>query len=204
MRNGATHVGLPRANTPPRVPPCTPGKCFTPEYVQRLMEGDAEIAHDFVSYFATFLLAKLRAAGTSRHAAEDIRQETLLRVLRVLKRNGLADPKRITAFVNGVCNNVLAEHYRATARLSPLPEGFDACGDDQDPEIEFVAEERSQQVRRILETLPAKDRELLHLVFFEEKERSEVCRVCRVDRGYLRVLLHRAKNRFREEFEPVC
>jgi len=66
-----------------------------------------------------------------------------------------------------------------------------------DPETGLVNEERKHSVRAILESLPQKDRQILRLLFFEELEKDEVCRIYRVDRDYLRVLLHRAKNRFR-------
>jgi hypothetical protein len=35
---------------------------------------------------------------------------------------------------------------------------------------------------------------------FEGRDKDEVCRELNVDRGYLRVLLHRAKARFRTGF----
>lgn len=53
-------------------------------------------------------------------------------------------------------------------------------------------------VREILKKLPARDCQIRRLVFLEEAEKDEVYRICQVDRHYLRVLLHRAKNRFRE------
>jgi RNA polymerase sigma-70 factor (ECF subfamily) len=40
----------------------------------------------------------------------------------------------------------------------------------------------------------------LRWLFFEERDKDEICRELNVDRGYLRVLLHRAKVRFRERF----
>jgi RNA polymerase sigma-70 factor (ECF subfamily) len=52
-----------------------------------------------------------------------------------------------------------------------------------------------------LEQLPVKDRQLLRAIFLEEKEKDQVCREFGVDRDYLRVLLHRAKNNFRVFYE---
>ena len=43
-------------------------------------------------------------------------------------------------------------------------------------------------------------RQLLHWLFFEEADKDEVCRRLDIDRNYLRVLLHRAKQRFKTEF----
>ncbi len=49
-------------------------------------------------------------------------------------------------------------------------------------------------VRKVLEGLPEKDRRLLHALFIEDRDKDEVCREFKVDRNYLRVLLHRAKD----------
>ncbi len=172
---------------------------FTGEYVQRLTQGDPETEHHFIGYFSELLSIKLRRTLRSYHAIEDVRQETFLRVFRTLRSRGLASPERLGAFVNGVCANVLAEHYRSATRHPPVPGGkVDAPGSGPDPEYECVTEERKRCVRHVLGTLPARDREILSLIFLEEQEKDEVCRLYRVDRNHLRVLLHRAKNRFRE------
>ncbi len=64
----------------------------------------------------------------------------------------------------------------------------------------MVEEEERTQVRSVLSELPEKDRKLLGWLFFEEKDKREVCRAMQVDREYLRVLLHRAKQRFRTDY----
>jgi RNA polymerase sigma-70 factor (ECF subfamily) len=64
----------------------------------------------------------------------------------------------------------------------------------------MLADERQVLVKAALDGLPDKDRELLRWLFFEERDKDEICRELNVDRGYLRVLLHRAKARFRERF----
>ncbi len=59
------------------------------------------------------------------------------------------------------------------------------------------SKQSSERVRKILSALPARDRELLKAVFLEEEDKDAVCRDIGVDRDYLRVLLHRAKEKFR-------
>ncbi len=61
----------------------------------------------------------------------------------------------------------------------------------------LVTRESQEHIRRILGDLPQRDQQLLRAVFLEEKDKDEVCRSFGVDRGYLRVLLHRAKDKFR-------
>ena len=65
----------------------------------------------------------------------------------------------------------------------------------------LVSKQTREQVRKVLERLPEKDRQLLRAIFLEEKEKDQVCSEFGVDRDYLRVLLHRAKNNFRVFYE---
>lgn len=65
----------------------------------------------------------------------------------------------------------------------------------------LVSKQFSERVRKILSSLPTRDRELLRAVFLEEQEKDAVCRDLGVDRNYLRVLLHRAKDKFKAVYE---
>jgi len=69
-----------------------------------------------------------------------------------------------------------------------------------DAEMAVGLDEDRAHVRAVMQTLPQKERQLLHWLFFEEADKDEVCRRLDIDRNYLRVLLHRAKQRFKTEF----
>jgi len=56
------------------------------------------------------------------------------------------------------------------------------------------------KVREILLELAPRDRSLLKAIFLDERDRDEVCQEFGVDRDYLRVLLHRAKQEFKTEY----
>src|SRR5262249_3268958 len=64
----------------------------------------------------------------------------------------------------------------------------------------LLAEETRQQVQKVLGRLSAKDRKILAAVFFEQRDKDDVCRELGVSRDYLRVLLHRAKQQFMAEY----
>jgi len=179
---------------------------FDRGYVERLIAGDAETERHFVRYFGDLLTAKLRSRLRDPAAAEDAKQETFLRVLVALrKRGGLDTPEALGSFVNSVCNHVLFETYRAQSKVVPLdPEDEREAPEDRpDAESVLLSEESHAGVRRILGELPAKDQELLRWLFVEGRDKDDVCRFLGVDRGYLRVLLHRAKLRFRAAFDPA-
>lgn len=173
---------------------------FDSDYIRRLRESDAETERHFAAYFGELLLIKLRNRLRQPQIIEDLRQETFVRVLTALKSNGLQSPESLGAFVNSVCNNLLFEMYRRDAqqRNVEMDERFDPPDDRASTEAELVTAERCAEVRQVLEELPPKDRELLRMVFFEDVDRAQICRSFQVEREYLRVLMHRAKMRFRE------
>lgn len=176
---------------------------FDAVYVEKLCAGDWQTQEHFVSYFTALLQIKLRSRLNSPQAVEDVRQETFARVFVTLRRDGgLRQPERLGAFVNSVCNNVLFEQYRSSSRSESLDDD-----DAQEPvspgasQLDVASEHQmAQHVREILLGLPERDRALLNAVFLEEQDREEICRKFGVDREYLRVLLHRAKQEFKVEY----
>lgn len=179
--------------------------CFDYEYVRRLTDGDAATEAHFTAYFGNLLTLKLRNKLRSGHAIDDIRQETFLRVFQTLRqRRGLEHPERLGAFVNSVCNNVLLENFRAQSRYDPLPEDHREPMDSAtDLERDLVSEERRRMVIIVLDQLSEMDRKVLRMLFFEETDKQEICRVMGVNREYLRVLVHRARLHFRAALEKV-
>jgi RNA polymerase sigma-70 factor (ECF subfamily) len=103
------------------------------------------------------------------------------------------------AFVNSLCNNVLLEYYRASQRDTSLEDEEDQDFPAKDVDIfgAVAAKQMGEKVREILEELPERDRRLLREIFIEERDKDDVCRDFGVDRDYLRVLLHRAKQSFK-------
>ncbi len=132
---------------------------------------------------------------------EEVRQETLPRVLILVRRDGVEHPERLGGLVNSICNHVLQEVFRKENRTSAMPEIVREPVDSvPGPESTLLLRQRQSQVRRSLDRLPSKDRKLLEQIFLEERDKDEVCRIFHVKREYLRVMLHRAKARFRQTF----
>jgi RNA polymerase sigma-70 factor, ECF subfamily len=173
---------------------------FDDAYVRRLREGDPSTESHFVSYFNQLLTLKLRARYLSLDVVDDLRQETLARVVRALRsEGGIRQAERLGAFVNSVCNNVLQEHHRATSRSRPLDDShLETPSNVLNLEGLLISEQEAQRVRNVLQSLNSRDHEILRAIFYEEKEKVEVCSQFGVDRDYLRVLLHRAKERLRQ------
>jgi RNA polymerase sigma-70 factor, ECF subfamily len=176
---------------------------FNKAYVERLRNGDPATEQHFFVYFEKLLQIKLRARAIGPDKVEDLKQDTFIRVIAaVRKEGGVRQPERFGAFVNSICNNVLLEYYRSLRKDQQMDETQEEIP-SKAPGLEamMVSKQCSERVRKILSGLPARDRELLWALFWEEKDRHTVCRDIGADRNYLRVLLHRAKDKFKAVYK---
>lgn len=172
---------------------------FDAEYVRRLIAADPTVERHFVEYFEPLISIKLRRRLGGSEDVRDLRQETFARVFAALRTgNGIRHPERIGGFVAATCDNLLREHWRTRRKHPEAPQPAAEAADDCDgSDSMLVREELVEQVRSIVAALPERDRDLLRAVFLEDRDRDEVCLQFGINRDYLRVLLHRAKDRFR-------
>jgi len=171
--------------------------------VRRLTDGDSDAGDHFAAYFGNMLFLKLRVRLRSEQLIEDIRQETLLRVLFILRQGrGVKRPEHFGAFVNGVCNYIVRErcrHERDEAwednRVDPIDPAT------ENPDAGLINADLQRKIAGILAQLPEKDRKILRAIYLDELDKAEVCRRFKVSADYLRVLIYRAKIQFREAYE---
>ena len=178
---------------------------FNEAYLHELRAQDVTTEAHFVSYFSKILHNKLRRRLACPEHIKDVQQETLLRAWAAVRaEGGIRQPERFGAFVSSVCNNILRESYRTSARMKPLEDlQWDPTDQSPAPDGMLLAEETKRQVQRVLAKFSAKDRKILHAVFFEQRDKDEVCGELGVSRDYLRVLLHRAKQQFVAEYRHL-
>ena len=180
---------------------------FDGPYLDRLRSGDLTTQQHFFAYFDQLIRLKASRRLFSRRGIQEVRQETFARVLRSLSQGHFREPQRLGAFVNSVCTDVLREHYQSPCRKTPTGDGFT---DDTipDPTLEVsdnIAERHVQQeVRQVLNELSEKDCCLMKALFQEERDKDEVCRYFGVNRQYLRVLVHSAKQSFKTRYRTKC
>ncbi len=156
---------------------------FDQDYLQRLASGDAFVQHHFSSYFGDLLLPKLRVRIRSPQLIEDILQETLLRVLQIVRRQGVEHPESFGAFVCAVRNNVMRELVRREMRLERSDAEFEPPDETVDLDAALITQQTRRQVQTVLDELPANR--------------------FGVTEDYLRVLRHRAKSRFRKMYSKL-
>jgi len=175
---------------------------FDEEYLRRLGAHDPATEAHFVAYFSERLRITLRARGVDVSTIEDVRQETFCRVWGALQTGSVNNPQGFGSYVHSVCKNVLSESRRENYRNQHDSLEFNDVPDEKLGLEELMQlSEHRELVRAILDELPERDRHLLQARFFEDRDNEEVCGDFGVDRDYLRVLFHRAINRFGELYK---
>ena len=174
---------------------------FDERYIAGLRDCDPEAEAHFVAHFRKPIWLKAQRQLRAPDMVEDACQETILRVFHYFRSGKrLENPERLPAFVHTVCHNVTLEMIRSKTRYSQMPEtGCDPADNRASPHGELVTREREELVRQILTSLPERDRDLLRLAMLEEVDKAELCGRFHVNEEYLRVLLYRARMRFRDE-----
>jgi RNA polymerase sigma factor (sigma-70 family) len=179
----------------------TPGAVPSFEFkytnVNYFRQGDPTVEEHFVSHFSPILLRKFRRKLCSTELANDLRQETFLRVFSALRtEGGVRRPERFEVFVLGVGKNVLRETYRQRKPLVQMQPDFDRASNAPSPYSCALAAETEHYVRKVLARLNPDDCAILQAALLDEQDRDEICLRFGINRNYLRLLIYRAKKEF--------
>ena len=172
---------------------------FDDEYVRRLREGDRWTEEHYFRYFKLFLTLKLRGRGVAPGDVDDVIQEVHSRVFKELRgEGGPREGNKFGAYVNSICNHVVQESARKQRDTKELEDVFP---NEDDALRDLITKETRERVHRTLTSLGKRDADILRAVFIHEGDKDEICRRFGVTREYLRVLVHRALEKFRDEYD---
>jgi RNA polymerase sigma factor (sigma-70 family) len=126
---------------------------------------------------------------------DDIVQESLARFLAATRDDKIVNPEAVGAFLGGVCRNVISEYRRRNMRDDPMPEVVPEPKRDVIQDTDLF--DLRQAIARGLEQLSERDRRVLRDFYLEERSKDEILRTTGLTDENFRVVLCRAKERFR-------
>lgn len=170
---------------------------FDDEYVRRLRDGDRATVEHYFQYFNFFLKRRLQGRVPSDDV-DDVIQTVHARVFAYLgSGKEIRESGKFGAFVIRFCDNVVHERGRVHA-TEVLDDVYPA---DDDLVGELITAEEKTRVHRTLDTLKPREAEILRAVYLKDLDKDEICRQFQVDRNYLRVLVYRALEKFRDKYD---
>ena len=143
----------------------------------------------------------LSCCGRDRGEAEEVLQTVYLKILEGKARfRGEANLK--TWLFAVIRNTAISEHRRSLLRRLRLTTDREATPVQvsvyEAPTEGFERSETQQQFQNALKSLPARQREALHLVFYDDLSLREAAEVMRISIGSARQHYERGKKRLRE------
>jgi RNA polymerase sigma-70 factor (ECF subfamily) len=161
------------------------------------MTPDERFAALFARTHQPLLGYALRRVSDPADAA-DVVAETFLVAWRRL--DDVPEGEAARPWLFGVARRVLANLYRGERRRDALADRLR----EQLTEVVVEAPDPDTPALAALRRLPDADQEVLRLVAWEELARDEIALVLGVSRATVRVRLHRARRRLREQMDRMA
>lgn len=127
--------------------------------------------------------------------ADDLVQESLARFLRAGQRQTIRNTDDLGAFLNGICRNVILEYRRRMRREQPVDPDNPLPDIGVRPAAEIL--EMRDAIDNGLKELAERDRAVLRSLYLEGRDKEDICREWGMSDAQFRVVLFRAKERFR-------
>ena len=164
--------------------------------VERLRQGDADAFDEVYAAFNTRLFTFLVRLSRRRDVAEDLLEETWLRLVKHARR--LAADTRLGPWLFTVARNLHVSYIRsrmledsAAASLIGL---WPFSLERSSPFEAVAASELERRIERALAAMPAASREVLLLVGVAGMDHSDAADICGITPEALRQRLHRARE----------
>ncbi len=154
---------------------------------------------------ASAILAFLVRYVGDRDVAEDLLQETLIRMQRALPSFEGRSSVRTWSFA--IASRVAADYLRHPDRracIVELDEAVELPAPGPGSDERLVAEDMNDCIRRTIDTLPDSYRSALILHDLESLSIDQVAEVCACTAATAKIRVHRARRRLRETLNDRC
>lgn len=139
----------------------------SPDLLRRASEGDDAAWREIVSHYQRLVYATIRSFRVPSEEAEDLFQETFLRLHR--HATGLRDSKALTRWLVVTARHLCLDHLERTRVRLKTDLATDAGISDRTPLVEILNLERAQWIREAIRELPPRCRDLLWMLYFEQE-----------------------------------
>ena len=166
------------------------------DLIQRARRGDAEAFGELVVRYQTGVFNVCYRILYERLEAEDMTQETFLRARDRLQT--FDEERPFGPWIRRVAANVCLNHLEAQKQTAPLDEERHA-DEIHRPEAQVEARERSEQIREVLASLPARYRVVIELRHYQELSYEEIAAELQIPLSDVKSHLFRARKMLAEK-----
>ena len=165
------------------------------DLVRAARKGDRGAFSRLVKMYERLVYTLIVRIVRDEDMALDLSQEAFLKAYR--KMRTLRKPQAFVAWLCAIARRTALDHVRRSS--------LEITGAERALELESAVEDpdplddSAGLLRRAMESLSPRDRQLLTLAYFEEMSMAQVGKVMDIPAGNVRVYVHRARKRLRDK-----
>jgi RNA polymerase sigma-70 factor (ECF subfamily) len=174
------------------------------ELAERIFRGDRKAEGELCARITPGIRQILKRRVHNFALVDDLTQDVLLTSIERLRRERLADPSRLEAFVMQTARRMAEGDQRKQYRrkTDSVPDLEDVTPNTEPQQTDPVeVAEMAALVHKVLQELPCRDRLILVMYYLEGKDKAIICRELGIDESHVKVVLYRARRRFLELLE---
>jgi RNA polymerase sigma-70 factor (ECF subfamily) len=175
------------------------------DLVIRIQGGDQQAETELVERYSRAVMSIIRRSLGDSNLADDLYQETFCIVIEKVREGDVREAERLSGFVCGVARNRVIKHFqRATQqeRLTETEETVSLTQPGHDQLKELLRKESAEIVRQILKEMTnERDIEVLFRFYLAEDDKEQICADLGLTSLQFNLVLHRARERYRELYE---
>jgi RNA polymerase sigma-70 factor (ECF subfamily) len=166
-------------------------------------EGGQLVFEDVARELALPIMRYLERYVGDRAVADDLWQETLLRVHQGLP--AFANRSSIKTWAFSIASRVAADHFRHPGRKTRTVE-FNEEQVDLGLAVDerLVVDEMNECVRQVIDSLPDPSREALILHDLEGLSAEQTAEICDCSIASAKIRIHRARRRLKKALKDQC
>jgi RNA polymerase sigma-70 factor (ECF subfamily) len=182
--------------------------CIRVDLVSRIRAGNWQAEAELVERYGRGVMIIIHREIRDAVVAEDLYQEAFLIVLKKIRRGDVREPESLSGFVSGVARNLIISYFRRAARresMTEIEEAIPLPHPAPDQLQELLQKEKANLVRQVLAEMPnERDTHALYRFYIVDDDKEQICADLGLTSLQFNLVLHRARERFRELYERAA
>lgn len=157
----------------------TPDALLVKNYIAGDENALALLIHRHQAKIYGFIYSKL----SDRDVADDVFQDTFIKVIKTLKSNSYNEEGKFLPWVMRIAHNLIIDHFRKNKKMPMLRETdefsiFSIIKDEtKNVEGQLITEVIENDLRRIIDELPADQKEVLVMRIYQDLSFNEIAEI---------------------------
>ena len=156
------------------------------ELITRYVAGDENALKQLINRHQKKIFSYILMSVKNRELAEDIFQDTFIKVINTLKSDNYKEEGKFLQWVMRIANNLKIDYYRKVQRMPAFESNsdfniFDVLnGTDPSIEQKIITEQIYSDVKNLVQYLPEEQREVLEMRIYDDVSFKDIAEITNV------------------------